>query len=1088
MKQLFKYILFVLSFIFVVQMLYSQQGSMVATGNVKSEDGEALLAVTIVEMDNTNRVVGSAITDVNGEFSLKIKSPHNKLRITYIGYKSQVVAIGDKRVFHIVMTDDNLITEVVVKAKKEVKAGGFTIPERENGAALQKINTKEFEGLSVASIDDALQGRIAGLDIIANSGDVGSGTQMRMRGVTSINGSTTPLIVLNGIIFETESSSGFDFSSANDEKYAELLSVSPDDIESITVLKDAASTAIWGSKGANGVIEITTKRGARGKTAVQYSYRLSGAWQPEGMKLLTGDQYTMLMKEEYFNPKQSNTTSNIEEFNYDKSWSEYYNFNKNTDWVKEVSQFGWTHDHNLSVSGGGEKALYRISGNYYNQTGIVLKQKLDRFSTRMNLDYAVSDRIKFMSEFSFTYTDQDKNYDRLLEIAYKKMPNLSVYKYDEYGNNTGEYYSMLQSTSSQLSDQKGLRNPVASANLANNNLKSYRIIPTFRLQYDMFDPDKTYLRYEGMISFDVQNNSTYSFLPKELSTNSWSDASINSSTNAEDRSMEITMQHDLTWRPKFSNPDHSLSANARFSISSSNARYQKISSFGAPSSSISEATSGAYISSFSSSVGQGRSLSLMAMAHYSYKGIYSVTASLRRDGSTKFGDANKFGDFPGISARWNIIDEPFMESSRKWLSMFSIRPSWGITGNQPTAEYLYYSSYTSSSQYLDIPTMRPTGIRLSNLRWEKTAQFNLGFDLGFLDDKYTLDLNIYSKKTNDLLFKNQSMPSTSGYNTLSYQNGGSMRNVGYEFNFYAERLVKTKDFTFGFNFNLSNNYNTLLELKDEILASYNSDYDYTNGNYLSRVQLKKSYGSIYGFRYKGVYQYTNFSNNAQGTVPYAKDASGAFITDVSGNPVPMMFNYGSTNYQFTGGDAIYEDINHDGNINDLDIVYLGNSNPKLNGGFTLKFSYKRFSLNIFSYFRYGNKIVNTARMNAENMYTNNNQAATVNWRWRKDGDITSIPRALYKYGYNWLASDRYVEDGSFLRVKNITLNYSIPPKLLRQYYMNQISFYFTINNPVLFTKYSGVDPEVNYGTLGISTDGGQTPRSKSFTAGITVSF
>lgn len=1092
MKHLLGYIfLIVTGLICNNEISYSQQDNLITRGVVKSSDGETLVSLTVVEIDNTNRVITSTITDINGEFSMKINNPKNKLRFTYIGFKPHTVNIGDRRVFNILMTEDNLLEEVVIQSKAKVNTGGFEIPERELGSAVQRISTKEFEGLSVASIDDALQGRIAGLDIVANSGDVGAGMQMRVRGVTSINSYTEPLIVVDGVIFETPNVEGFDFSTANEEKYAELLSISPDDIESITVLKDAASTAVWGSRGANGVLQINTKKGSRGKTRVQYSYRLTGAWQPKGMKLLSGDDYTMLMKEAYFNPKQSSTASNIQEFNYVKDWSEFNNFNKNTDWVKEVSDFGWAHDHNLSVSGGGEKALYRISANYFNQTGTVIKQNLDRYSTRMNLQYYVSDRIKFISDFSFTYTDNDRNYDKLLEIAYKKMPNLAIYEHDINNINTGRYYSMLPAVDADkdnLKDQRGLRNPVASANLAKNNLRSYRVIPIFRLEYDLLNPEEQYLRYSGLISFDVNNSSTSMFLPKELTTAIWSDGNVNRSENSENRSLSTTMQHDLKWIPKFTNTDHSLSLQGTLNIYTSNSRAQTIKAYGSPSSAIEGSTAGSYVDDFSSSSGRGRSMAYIFFSHYSYKGKYSITASARIDGNTKFGRNRKFGTFPGISARWNIIDEVFMKQTHDWLSMLAIRSSWGLVGNPPKREYLHFSRYTSFSQYMDIPTMRPNGLRLNDLRWEKTTQINAGFDLGFFNNKYTMDFNYYYKKVSDMLFEDQVMPSSSGFGKLSNQNGGTMRNIGYEYNFNADRVIKYNDFAFSFNFNLSNYVNSLVKLKPEILETYNKDFSYKNGEYLSRIQLDHSFGSIYGFKYKGVYQYSDYVEGRPGTSPHAKDATGKVIKDANGDPKPMMYGYGNINYRFQGGDAIYEDINNDGNIDELDIVYLGNSNPKINGGFNLKFYYKRLHLNIFSHFRQGNKIINAARMYAENMYENNNQAASVNWRWRKEGDLTNMPRALRGAGYNWLASDRYVEDGSFLRVKYITLNYSIPPSALSKYHLSTMSFYVTVNNPILFTKYSGVDPEVGYGGMGVSLDKGQTPRSKSFTAGITLGF
>jgi TonB-linked SusC/RagA family outer membrane protein len=1090
MKQLFKNILIIFIVIFCAQNIYAKD---VADNNVRgkvfSESDGGLIMVNVVEIDQNNRIVSSATTDASGNFSMKIKSKANKLKVSYIGYKTQILSISERKVFNIQLVDMTNLTEITVQAQRTVNTGTMDIKKREVTMAMQTLSNKDFVGLSVSSVDDALQGQISGLDIVGNSGDAGSGSTMRIRGVTSINSGSAPLIVVNGIPFETPAANNFDFASANQENFADLLSVNVDDIESITVLKDAASTAVWGSKGANGVISINTKKGLRGPTKIQYTYRFSGATQPQGMTMLSGDDYTMLIKQAYFNPRQSDAASTIREFNYDPNFSEYQNYNNNTDWIKSVTQFGITHDHYLQLSGGGEKARFIVSGGYYDQTCSVIGQKLQRYSTRMNLDYLVSDRIKFSSEFSFTYTDNPQNYDGLLGIAYKKMPNISIYTQDAIGNNTNQYYKMLQNASPQLSDQIGLRNPVASANLAINDVKSYRIIPTFRIQYDLLDPQKQMLRYKGVVSFDVNNGSTYKFLPKELSTATWLDGSINLSEGDESRNLSISSDHNLTWQPKFSNTDHSLMLYSSFQLGTSSSRYQQIISYGNTNGKITSPTAGGYLNNFATGPGSGRWLAYMFMGHYAYKSKYIADITVRRDGSTKYGENRRWGTFPGVSLAWNIADENFMKPTNHWLSTLKLRPSWGMTGNQPQYEYLFYSLYNSYSSYMDVSTIRPSNIQLTDLRWEKVTSLNLGADLGLLEDNITMDFNYFYKRTEDMLFPGLVLPTSSGYSSLSYLNAGTMDNEGWEINFRANKFVKIGKFSMDFNLNLSNNVNTIVSLKPEVLASLNTKFSYQNGKYLSRVQENNAYGSIYGFRFKGVYQYSDFVDGRVGTSPYAFDEDQKVIRDSKGEPIPMYFAYGTnTAYKFKGGDAIYEDINHDGNINELDIVYLGNSNPLLNGGMGLKLNYKQLSVNIFSNFRIGNKIVNMARMNAENMYTNNNQSASVNWRWRKDGDLTTMPRALYQTGFNWLGSDRYVEDGSFLRVKYVQINYSIPTKSLKRFLLNQMIFYVTVNNLITFTKYSGVDPEVGYGSLGVSQDNNQTPRSNSFTAGISIGF
>ena len=325
----------------VVAQMALAQGQRIS-GTVTDNMGPVMMA-NVIERDANNRIVNSAKTDINGNFSMPIANKNNKLVISYVGDKTQTITIGDKTIFQIVLqSESHDIQEVTVVANR-TSSGGLSIPKREVSVAQQSLDMKQLEGMSFTSADEALQGEIAGLDIVSNSGNLGSGTTMRLRGVTTINGDAQPLIVVDDIIFDNPDKD-FDFANANEEQYASLLSVNVEDIASISVLKDAAATAVWGSRGSNGVIIITTKRGSRGKTRVNFSYKFTGTWQPNGYDLLNGDDYTMMLKEEFYNPSQSSAaTTKIAELNYDPSWGEYENWNNNTDWVKAVKQFGQMH-------------------------------------------------------------------------------------------------------------------------------------------------------------------------------------------------------------------------------------------------------------------------------------------------------------------------------------------------------------------------------------------------------------------------------------------------------------------------------------------------------------------------------------------------------------------------------------------------------------------------------------------------------------------------------------------------------------------------------------------------------------------------
>lgn len=1068
---------------------------------------------TVVEIDKNNRIVAHGTTDINGNFSFKIQNPKDRLRISYVGCVTQVIPIN-RKVFKIKLQSSTALKAVTIKHVRKSQSSGLAIPVTEISGATQSIDMKEFEGIAMTSVDEALQGRISGLDIVANSGNLGAGTTMRLRGVSTINGNANPLIVVNGNVWTNDADKDFDYTNANEERFAELLNVNPEDIESITVLKDAAATAIWGSQGGNGVIEIKTKRGRQGKTRVQYTYRFTGNWQPEGYKLLNGDDYTMYLKEGFFNPNLDasyGTKGNykyIPEINYDEDFTEWRMYDDNTDWAKAVKQFGQFHQHYVALTGGGEKAQFRVSAGYDKQTGSIIEQKLDRFTTRVALDYKVSDRISIRTNFDMTYTKNQRNNGDLLAIALNKMPNLSIYEEDENGHDTNRYYTMnryvtspVAASAKYLEEQYNMANPVAVAHEAKRDEKTINLTPEFILDYNILGThgDQTQLNYQGQINFGVYSNDNEDYYPGSLSSANYNANSYNTASISSYKSNSLSTRHTLTFVPHFKNEDHSFMLMGRVQYNSGTSSGQNSSTKWLPTGSITSPLGGGYITGYGTSAGQWKSMYMLAQLHYAYKGRYIFDATVRRDGTTKFGKSKRWGNFPGISARWNISDEPFIKEKAPWLSMLSIRPGWGIVGRQPGGEGLFYSKYASGSNYMGESTVVPSNIRLTNLQWEQTQTWNLGFDFGFFQNKLTADLSVYTSKTTELLMSGRAIPSSSGYGSLAWQNVGSMRNVGWEFNINGRQIIKRGPFSVDFNVTFANNRNEVVSMDPTVLESMNAEFGYTNGTYLSRVQLHNPLGAIYGFKYKGVYQYSDYSpEEIKGVsgpnAPVAKNEKGEVILNAAGNPKDMFFDYAGKRYQFVGGDAIYEDVNHDGTIDALDIVYLGSSLPKLTGGFGFKLNYGNWSMNAQFNYRVGNKVVNYARMGLENMSTSNNQSRAVNWRWHTEGDAGAnlLPRAfITKTGldaYNYLGSDRFVEDASFLRLNYLNFAYRVDSKVLKEWGLSQLSFYLTLNNVFKITKYSGADPEIAQAGFAPAGDNSKTPRSKSFTVGATVSF
>lgn len=1109
-------------------MTIAAQGQRVS-GTVSDEFGP-VIGCNVIEKDANNRNVNATVTDVNGNFQLTVKNPKHKLVVTFVGYKPYSKVIGSQTNFEIQLKDENQIEAVTVVAKQRFRGDGLSIPKNELSVATQTLNMNKVDGLAFTSADEALQGQIAGLDIVANSGNLGAGTTMRMRGVTTINGSSEPLIVVNGNIMDVPGAENTDWSTATEETYSSLLSINVNDIESIDILKDAAATAIWGARGANGVISIKTKRGKRGKIRINYNFMLQGTWQPDGYNLLTGDEYTMLMKEELYNPTQNpSATTNINELNYNKSWAEYNNWNDNTDWVDAVRKMGWNQTHGITISGGGEKATFRISANYDHQLGTIIKQQLDRFSTRLSLDYYVSDRIKFSTEFPLTYTKNQKNYgNNILGKALQMAPNMSIYREDANGNDTNEYYIMLPegkkdagstvsgTSSEQLKSVRGIGNPVAIANLAYDNETTYRINPEFKLNYYLMGTEerKTRLDYEGSVYLDVYSKSNPTWYPGTLSTAGWEDANYNRYAMDDYNSLSFTTRHQLIFTPWLGN-DLAWTMLGRWEMTKGNGYGQNVTENQIPDG-VSSPTVPAYLRNMSTSNGEWRSMSGVFSTHVSYKTRYNADFTVRADGTTKFGKNNKWGYFPGVSVRWNISDEPWMRWSRNVLSMLAVRPSWGVNGKAPSSEYLQYAKYVAGNIYgngtTTLPATKVDGLQLVDLKWEKTTSWNLGANLGLFDDKLEADFNYYYKKTNDLLNSGVSIASQTGFAKLAWKNIGAMENKGWELNIQGNRFIKAGKFSMSASFNVAQNFNKITEMDPTVLDGINEDWTAdSRGKYFKRIQVGNALGSIFGLRAHGVYQYTydyltnlrrqnNWSNSqlvdylnneflpAGKTAPVALNKEGKVITGSDGSPLRMTYNSsnGSETYKFDGGDVIYEDVNKDGTINSLDMVYLGNSNPKFSGGFGFTFNYGDWSLRTNFVFRTGFKVVNFARMGLEKMYDTTNQSSAVNWRWRKNGDQTEIPRALYNYGYNWLGSDRYVEDASFLRFSYISLSYNVPKTFLKQFGLNQMRFDLSGQNIFVWSKYSGTDPEHANSGWNFASDNSQTPRSKSFTLRMTL--
>lgn len=595
--------------------------------------------------------------------------------------------------------------------------------------------------------------------------------------------------------------------------------------------------------------------------------------------------------------------------------------------------------------------------------------------------------------------------------------------------------------------------------------------------------------------------------------------------------MEFTTRHELELYPKFKNEDHFIAALARFDLYSGSSSTQNIGLWNAPTG-ITDPTVNALMKSTGVGNNEWRRLQWYGKFHYSYKSKYIFDGGLNVSGSTDFGAGNKYAFYPSVSLRWNISDEKFMNWSKKWISMLAIAPDWGMTGNSIGGGYYQYNKYSQGSNYLSHTTIRPENLSLTQIKWETTSQWNIRAQLGLFDDLLTFDFDYYDKKTTDLIMNSLRIPASNGFSQLDKVNAGTMRNKGWELYANTGKICKIGKFSMKLKANIAQNFNQVEEMNPILLSSLNGSDDFQPGNlaFNQRVQVGNALGSIYGLRYKGVYAYdydhsgyTPASVAAYGqstdgsgytyvdgqpvkvntaaaaamrgensTCPIAYDAQGNMLTDKSGNPLQMYYAYQEgAKYKFEGGDAIYEDINHDGQIDRYDMVYLGNSNPTCQGGFGVSLYWDRLTLNASFVFRMGNQVVNMARMTLESMRNNANQSFATTHRWRKNGDVTEMPRALNAAAgdsYNSLPSDRYVENGDFLRFNYLQLTYDFDPALIKKWHINTLKLSASVNNLAVWSKYTGTDPEVSPTGFSVATDNNRTPRTRQFTCNLTIGF
>lgn len=1087
MKKIKKAILLTILTLFSFALVYAQQKVIIRGRVIDKIDKSAIVGANIVEYDKDNRVINGTVCNVNGDFVLEMKNMADIVKVSYIGYTTLDITVDPGKPMTVELeSSSHVMDEVVVTA--QAKSYTLTnLDDRDKASSSVKMDLRDMKESGALSVADALQGRVSGLDIISAGGEPGSGVRINIRGLSSI-GNSKPLIVVDGVPQSTVPTD-FNLGSANAEDIGVLINTPVQDIKSVEILKDAASTAAYGSKGADGVLVIETHKGKKGNVKIDYTYKGSYNFQPPAIPMLNGDEYIMLQREEWHNSKGIYTIPS--EIAYDKSYTDFYNYSQNTDWIGAITQNAVTNDHYFSVSGGGEKAAYFTSLSYINEGGTTIKTGSKTFSTRVKLDYLLSKKMTFNINFSYTHNltndNMAPNGRNIREMAYIKAPNMSIWEYDSNGKLTGEYFSR---PNSYQGDGFGYYNPVAVANLGKNDRLKNSLSNSFSITYHI----NKWLTLMEIASIEIEGEKDNAYLPYNAIGSDWIAYTVNKADEINRINQDFQTNTQLLYNVPFANQKHQLTGALTWKTEQQRYEDMTVQSNMTPSVDIQDPSIDAQINWMGSNLSETKFLEGVVSVNYKYADKYLLQTILTEDAHTSFGANHRWGLFDGVSAAWRFSEEPFMKELG-FLGESKVKVSWGVSGRQPSDNYARFATYSDPSNlgyfqnkyytasegvaktYMGNIAVVPLQVQLSNLQWEKTKSTNIGLDLNMFQDRFNATAEVYTKATSNILFDSYRIPVSSGFEILKYFNGGRLENKGWEV-MMDYKIVQKKDLMCSINVNVSQNKNTFTELPVNLNKEQSTSI--ANGEYPKILVAGEPIGSFYGFKYQGIYP-----SDADAV---AKDAKGNTIYDNNGAPIPMTYK---GTYVFRGGDAKYEDVNHDGKIDLNDVVYLGNSNPKLYGGFGPTIKYKNLSFSCNFQFRIGYDIVNNIALQTQGMNDKNNQSKAVLRRWRAQGQDEPgiLPRAYLDNPANNLGSDRYVESGDFLRLLNVMLGYRLSQKACSRLHLRTVSMTLSARKIATFTNYTGQDPEVSTDAsdpFWIGVDKSRTPPPRVVTFAITI--
>ena len=1042
------------------------------SGTVSDQTGP-VIGASVIEKGTTN----GTMTDNDGRFTLTV-SKGAVIEISSIGYKTQEITVGAQTNFTVTLSEDNeFLDEVVVVGYGSMKKSDLA------GASVS-MKESDLKGSIISSLDQSLQGRAAGVTAVTTSGAPGSSSSIRVRGQATINANAEPLYVIDGVIVQGGGNTGADFGlgdalgNGKVSTISPLSTINPADIVSMEILKDASATAIYGAQGANGVVLITTKHGKSGEAKFSYDGMVAMSRQAVRLDMMNLREYA-----QYYNEM-------VEEGDIYET-NPYYAtpslLGKGTNWQDEIFRTAWQHQHQLSAQGGSDKVQYYVSGSYMDQQGTIIGSNFNRFSVRTNLDAQLKKWLKLGVNATYAITNDnlklaDSN-QGLIYYSLTTIPDIPVYDVNgNYSSTIREGYTSPNPVALAMMDEILLKRKKLSGNIYAELTPIKHITWRTELGFDMGESDAN--RYKPMIdlggwvrsqnSISYQKNSNYFWQLKNYLTyaNQWGKHSVTAMVGQE------------CWESRWN--------------------YLSGSNTDLPSDEVHNVALATGTPAISSGFGSSSMASFFTRETYNYGDRYLGTYTYRYDGSSNFGPKNRWAGFHSVALAWRFSNEKFFEPVKKVIDNGKLRLGWGQTGNSSIGSYAWGAAISRMPSALGMG-FRPSNIPNTSIRWESQEQYNVGLDLSFFTGRLNLTVDAYYKRSDDMLMSMQ-LPSymgTQGNGSSKLQapkgNYGSIENKGLEITLDAHP-VQLKNFSWDSNFQISFNKNKLISLSDTENATLVGYGQW--GDVVCVSEIGKPLYNFYGYKVEGVYKDLDDIQNSAKPAKYPSDG---------------VFNRGNTVWV---GDIKYKDVDENGVIDERDRTDIGSPLPKFTFGWTNTFRYKNLDLSIFLNGSYGNKVMNYNSLTLTHMnstWTNQLQSVV-----SKRARLEPIdPTIVYADGSKWYdhidnvrvknpgtkiphtsindpndndrISDRYVEDGSFLRIKNITLGYTFPKALLNKAKIENLRVYVNIQNLYTFTKYTGYDPEVGASTqdstgLTYGLDNGRYPSPAMYSFGLNITF